>query len=184
MPPKSSKPAGLTPKMRAFVREYAVDHNGAAAARRAGYSEASAREQAYQLLQRTDVQRAVRERDAGLDRLTGGQRHYVLNSLREVAERARQAEPVRDGKGRKKGVFRFDGPTAVRALELLGKNEGLFRDQLDVRVQGAVEQMIEGARALMSPQAYAELVRALAEVSGVAGVATPADAGDRGSAVH
>jgi phage terminase small subunit len=164
--------------MQAFVREYAVDHNGAAAARRAGYSEASAREQAYQLLQRTDVQRAVRKREEGVDRLTGSRRHYVLNRLYDLVERSMQAEPVRDGKGKKLGIFKQDGPTAVRAVELLGKHEGMFREQLEVRIQGAVEQMIEGARPLMSPQAYAEFVRALAEVSGVAGVAAPADAGD------
>jgi phage terminase small subunit len=40
----------LSPKRRAFAREYVLDHNATAAAVRAGYSERSATSQASQLL--------------------------------------------------------------------------------------------------------------------------------------
>lgn len=46
----SKKGSKLTPKQAAFVAEYQKDWNGAAAARRAGYSEKSAHKQAPQLL--------------------------------------------------------------------------------------------------------------------------------------
>lgn len=170
--------------MAAFVREYVVDHNGAAAARRAGYSERAARKTAYELLQRGDVRAAVRKREEGEDLLLGSRRHYVLNRLQDLAERSMQAEPVRDGKGKETGIYRLDGSTAARALELLGKHEGLFNERLELRVQGEVEALLESARAMMSPQAYAELVRAIAEVAGVAGVAAAPAEGDRGDIVH
>ena len=58
----------LTPKQMQFVKEYMIDLNGAAAARRAGYSEKTAREQAARMLSNVRIQeaieRAFRERQA------------------------------------------------------------------------------------------------------------------------
>jgi len=181
-PPKA--PRKLTPRMRAFVREFIVCRNGAEAARRAGYSKGVAREQAYQLLRHPNIQSALREAEEAEDRLVGSRRHYVLNRLRDLAERSMAAEPVRDANGVKVGVYKQDGPTAARALELLGKHEGLFNDRIDVRVQGEVESLLEGVRALMTQQAYAELVRAIAEITGVARVGDAPAEGDGASSVH
>ncbi|WP_221622714.1 terminase small subunit [Burkholderia stagnalis] len=52
----------LTAKQMRFVDEYLVDLNGTAAARRAGYSERTANEQAARLLAKVSVQHAVAER--------------------------------------------------------------------------------------------------------------------------
>lgn len=52
------KPRG---KRARFVEEYLVDLNGAAAARRAGYSEKSARAIANQLLTKLDIQEAIEQ---------------------------------------------------------------------------------------------------------------------------
>lgn len=49
-----------------FVEEITVDGNGAAAAVRAGYSEKSAKQQAYKLLQDEEIQRAIKERYVSL----------------------------------------------------------------------------------------------------------------------
>ena len=49
----------LTPRQAAFVAEYMVDLNGAAAAVRAGYSANSAKEQAARLLTNANVQAAI-----------------------------------------------------------------------------------------------------------------------------
>lgn len=175
MPPK----AQLTAKMRAFVRSFAVCRNGAQAAREAGYSEHAAREMAYKLLHRADIQAALRRVEEGEDRLVGSRRHRVLNRLDALADRAMQAEAVRDAKGKTVGQYRFDGATAARALELLGKHEGLFNDKIELRVQGEVESLLEGVRALMTQSAYAELVRAIAQITGVAGMASSPAEGDR-----
>lgn len=170
MPSKSHGPAVPTARMRAFIREYCVDHNGAAAARRAGYSAHTAREIAYRLLQRVDVQVAVAEREEASDRLTGSRRHYVLNSLQAIAASA-MADP--------KSLA-----VAVTALKALGDHEGLFRQTLEIRVQGAVETMCEGVRSLMSAQSYAELVAALEQITGVPPVAPAPTHGAPSSAVH
>lgn len=180
MPPKSK--SGLTPHQRAFVREYVVDHNGAAAARRAKYSDHTAPQIAYQLLQRPAVQAAIRKLEEGTDRMVGSRRHSVLNRLDQLANRAMQAEAVRDAKGNEIGQYKYDGATAARALELLGKHEGLFNDKLELRVQGEIESLLEGVRALMSQSAYAELVRAIAQITGVDRVAEPPAEGDRSAA--
>lgn len=46
----------LTPKQAKFIEEYLIDLNGAAAARRAGYSEKTAHEQASRLLANAKIQ--------------------------------------------------------------------------------------------------------------------------------
>ena len=42
-----------------------------------------------------------------------------------------QVVPVRDRSGRETGNFKYDGMVANRALELLGKELGMFRDAID-----------------------------------------------------
>jgi phage terminase small subunit len=51
----------LTPRQQRFIAEYVKDLNGTQAAIRAGYSERSAAEQAYQLLQKTSVQKPIED---------------------------------------------------------------------------------------------------------------------------
>lgn len=51
----------LPEKQAQFVREYLIDFNGTQAAIRAGYSEKTAEQIAYQLLQKTSVQAALKE---------------------------------------------------------------------------------------------------------------------------
>ena len=57
--PKKERPLG--PMQRRFVEEYLVDCNASAAARRAGYSERTAREQSAQLIAQPKIARAIRE---------------------------------------------------------------------------------------------------------------------------
>lgn len=56
----------MTPLQQRFVDEYTVDGNGAAAARRAGYSATSARQEAYKLLANEEVKLAIQERLSSL----------------------------------------------------------------------------------------------------------------------
>jgi phage terminase small subunit len=57
--PAADQPTELTAKQARFVEEFAIDNNGAAAARRAGYSKKTAREQAHALLSKPHIQDAV-----------------------------------------------------------------------------------------------------------------------------
>jgi hypothetical protein len=67
-----------------------------------------------------------------LDRLSAlVKREYVLSRLTENVEPAMQVQPVLDTRGKAAGVYRYDGNVANRALELLGREIGMFRDRGD-----------------------------------------------------
>jgi hypothetical protein len=57
---------------------------------------------------------------------------WVLTRLMENAECALQHIPVLDRHGKPTGEYRYDGSVANRALELLGKQQGMFIDRHEV----------------------------------------------------
>jgi phage terminase small subunit len=122
---------GLTAKQARFVQEYLVDCNGAAAARRAGYSGHRADRQAQDNLRKPAVAAAIAgaqaERAERL-RLTAD---WVLERLREEA------------------TWQGEGSSAmarVRALELLGRHFNLFARR--VEMSGPGDKPIKIAREL------------------------------------
>jgi phage terminase small subunit len=75
----------LTTKQKRFVEEYLIDLNAAQAAVRAGYSQKTAGEQGYQLLQKTSISKAI---DAAIKRRsqrTELTQDMVLQELRSIA---------------------------------------------------------------------------------------------------
>ncbi len=60
---------------------------------------------------------------------------WVLDRLRENAERAMQIRPVCDSEGREIGQFHYDGSVANRALELIGRELGMFVNRGELKVQ-------------------------------------------------
>ncbi|KAB7730150.1 hypothetical protein F5984_13285 [Rudanella paleaurantiibacter] len=58
-PSNTPAPKKLTPKERKFVERYALHLNGARAAREAGYSEATAKETAYENLTKPHIKEAL-----------------------------------------------------------------------------------------------------------------------------
>jgi phage terminase small subunit len=75
----------LTPRQAAFVAEYMVDLNGAAAAVRAGYSANSAKEQAARLLTNANVQAAIAAAQAERSEQTRLKAIDVVEQLRRIA---------------------------------------------------------------------------------------------------
>ena len=61
---------------------------------------------------------------------------WVLDKLRENVERAMQITSAKDEEGNVIGEFRWNGTVANRALELIGKHIGMFRDGIDMTVNG------------------------------------------------
>jgi phage terminase small subunit len=61
-------------------------------------------------------------------------KEWVLRNLRENAERAMQAMPVYDREGNATGEYRYEGTVANRALELIGKELGMFRDRVEANL--------------------------------------------------
>lgn len=82
--------AELTARQRRFVEEYGVDRNGAAAAVRAGYSPRSAKQTAYELLTKPDLQAAVAAQEVLVAAEVGIARQRVIQGLLEAVEMARE----------------------------------------------------------------------------------------------
>lgn len=158
-----------------FCRAYvgAAAFCGAAAARIAGFSERTAKEQGYRILGRRDVQdriaelRQKRQADSELND------RYVLDRLREIVDRCMQAVPVIDHTtGKRVGEWRYNASGANKALELLGRHLGLWNDKLSLQLTEAkARELIERAagiivRHVKDPTVLAALRADLAEVMG------------------
>ena len=124
----------LTAQQARFVDEYLVDGNGTQAAIRAGYSEHSAPQIGSRLLRHPLVAAALAERQTEVGERLDLEATQVLAELRLVVERCLQAMPVLDGQGREIGEWRFDAAAATQALALIGKQLGMFSNQIDVRL--------------------------------------------------
>jgi len=82
----------LTPKQRAFVREYAIDKNGTQAAIRAGYSKKTANEQAARLLANVSIAEAVNAAEKKHAETCGITIETITKMLLEDRKLARELE--------------------------------------------------------------------------------------------
>lgn len=131
----------MTLKRQRFIAEFMKDQNGTQAAIRAGFSKKNAGWKASRLLKEPKVRASI---DAAMEKIreqSAISAVWILDSLKEVAERCMQKHPVmifdkvekeyvqktdEDGEG----VWEFDSAGANRALELLGKNKALFIENM------------------------------------------------------
>jgi len=125
----AKRPDGLTAKQARFVDEYLVDLNATQAATRAGYSPHTADSQASRLLKNVKVCSAIAVRQAERAEKTQLTTDWIVERLIENANRAMEAEPVRDANGKPIGIYTYQGSVANKALELLGKHRGIFLDR-------------------------------------------------------
>jgi phage terminase small subunit len=123
----------LTPKQNAFVGEYMIDRNGTQAAIRAGYSAKTANAAGSRLLLNVDICEEIQRRENRTAEKHNIDADWVISKLVENAEKAAQARPVLDREGNETGEYRYDGAVVNKALELIGKNLGMFTDKLDVK---------------------------------------------------
>jgi phage terminase small subunit len=134
---KEGKPFKVPPKVERFCQEYIFDFNGAAACIRAGYSKNGASTQATRMMANPKVAARVEELKLQLAEKTGITTEFVINGLREIADRCMQKVPVmkwdygtkqmvqeQDENGN--DIWMFDSQGANRAMELLGKHTGAF----------------------------------------------------------
>ena len=68
---------------------------------------------------------------------------WVVERLVENANRAMQAVPVIDRDGNETGKFTYAGSVANRALELLGKHAGMFKEGPPVAVVGSLTYNVD-----------------------------------------
>ena len=124
----------MTPKQQRFVEEYLVDLNATQAAIRAGYSEKNADKIGPELLGKTRVAEAVQMAQAARSEETGTTAAWVLDELKKVYEASMERND--------KGVC-TNPAAANRALELLGKHLGMFKDSLNVGVTVRYEDALK-----------------------------------------
>ncbi len=113
----AGRPRELTPKQRAFIREYLVDLNATAAYVRAGYkvrTDNVAAVEAHKLLRNPKIAAAVAAAQAKRAARTEVSQDWVINRLKR--------ESRRTSKGSSHAA-------RVKALELIGRHVGLWKDK-------------------------------------------------------
>lgn len=121
--------------------------NGEPAARAyeiAGYSGKGAKQSAARLLTAADIcdrvahlrsikVEKVQQVTAAVVEKAGLSKEWVISQLMENVSMAKQAEPVFDKKGQPTGEYAQNLAAANKALELLGKEVGMFVERKEVR---------------------------------------------------
>ena len=144
----------LTEKQIKFCNEYLVDLNGLQAAIRAGYSENTAGEIAYENLNKPHIKAFIAKRRAEIAKVNDLSPEWVVNRFKDISDRCMTAVPVMEfdpvekmmkqktavtEEGEEIGVWEFDSTGANKATEMIGKHLGMFISQ-KVDVNAKVEQ--------------------------------------------
>jgi phage terminase small subunit len=124
----------LTPKQKAFAREYVKEGNGTQAAIKAGYSKNAAQEIAYENLRKPQIKEVIEAKQAILAEKAQVSAEFVINNFLEILNFNKQVEEFTQGDGENVRVKKkmIDAQAALKASELLGKHLGLFVDKLQV----------------------------------------------------
>lgn len=107
----------LKAKEERFCQEYIIDYKPTEAAIRAGYKETSARTQAWRMLKKETISARVRELQEEYNKL-----HCFSEKSRFIGE---------TWKTYKKATEEENGKIAVKCLELIGKTNGFFTDNVE-----------------------------------------------------
>ncbi len=131
----------LPKKRQLFVDAYLVSLNATQSAITAGYSAKTAYSIGQELLKFPEVANAIQKAMDKRSQRTEITADYVLNGIKEIAERCLQRVPVMTGKGEDRTqatddegrhVWTFDAAGANRAFENLGKHLKLFTDKVEL----------------------------------------------------
>lgn len=125
----------MTPKKRRFIQEYLIDLNGTQAAIRAGYARSGAHTEANRLLANPEIKVMIEEGQRKMAEKAEVTQEYVIRELKEVVARCMDRD-------------NFNPKDANKALELLGKHIGMFKDEpssvvaIQNNVQGSVKRIV------------------------------------------
>lgn len=157
----------LTPKREAFCLAYIETGNASEAYRRAypaslKWPEHSVASNASTLLKNTDVLQRVEalkaEISSKVTKKVAISKQWVLEQLIENASIAKAAEPVLDGEGNPTGEYKTNIAAANRAIELIGKELGMFVDRKEVRT-GALDDVPHDEKMAMLDAVRAEIAK-------------------------
>lgn len=144
----------LQARQKLFVEEYLKDLNATRAAERAGYKHPL--QQGPRLLGNVGVAQAIQAAQAERARKAKIDATWVLEKLIENRARAAQATPVLDREGNPTGEYRYEGSVVNKALELIGKHLGMYRDVVEHQGQQriiVVEEEIMDGHGVQDPPA-------------------------------
>lgn len=157
----------LSPKQQRFVDEYLVDLNATQAAIRAGYSAKTAAQIGERLLRKVEVQAALSERMKARETRTEITQDRVLKELSRIAfgtsrdvmtwgpggvklrdsgelteDEAAMVSEASEAVTAAGGTLKLKTHDKVKALELLGKHLGMFKERIELTGKdgGPVEQ--------------------------------------------
>ena len=132
----------LSEKQQLFVQEYLVDLNATQAAKRAGYSEKTARSVGAENLTKPDIQKAIADSIQVRSQRTEVTQDYVLKTIVETIERSKQAQVITNAQGEPmiretedgdlQVVARYDAQAVLKGAELLGKHLKMWTDKVDL----------------------------------------------------
>jgi len=122
-----------------FADKYFETLNGSESAIYAGFSVDTARQQAWQLLQREEIQDYLQKMRAEYAEKAGISKQWIIERFKHISDSCVQAEPVFDSEGNPTGEYRFDSSGANKSTEMLGKIIGIFeKDNEQVRVNVSI----------------------------------------------
>lgn len=142
----------LNEKQKAFCKEYILDFNGSAAARRAGYSVKTSDRIAHRLLRKVEIKEYIdqlKHEAAVKSRITP---EWILNKLEQIVEMGLGDKPtdvvVKESIGQgfsntyTQKMTKADLAAAKSALDLLGRYHGIFTDKQQVEHTGQIVKRI------------------------------------------
>lgn len=123
----------LTPKQQRFVEEYLVDLNATDAARRAGYSEKTARQTGAENLSKPDIARAIQVAQAERSKATGLTAERVVQELGRLA--LADVRKLFDESGELRALSDLDDDmaAAIAAVDIVTLTQGQNEAPLYVR---------------------------------------------------
>ena len=150
----------LTARQMRFVDEYLKDLNATQAAIRAGYKATTAvAANAARLLTNDKVQEAIEARKQARVERVELEQDWVVNELRKVAQKCL---PVEDDDGKPIANIVNVG---VKALELLGRHQGIFIDKREITGKDGKDLVPEAPKGVlvvpgvMSEADWAQMVK-------------------------
>ena len=133
---ENKQQVNLTPKQLLFCLEYLKDFNGTQAAIRAGYSKKTANQQAARLLANVNIQNQIKENNQKVEKSNIMDIQEIQERLTNMARGDLQEEVIvvtGDGDGYSSAQVMkklIGAKDQAKALELLGKANGLFIDKV------------------------------------------------------
>ena len=118
----------ITAKQDKFIREYIISLNQTDAARKAGYKHPDVA--GTKLMKIDNIKKEIQKNMDERNERLAIDADYVLRELHSLYQRFTQSvrpalnsktgKPIKDEDGN--ALYRFDGPSALKALELMGKH--------------------------------------------------------------